>query len=112
MLKPHRRRFIFVIPYYDETELDSLRTCLSEKDQVRYAIIEKEDCEGEQPSLQGFVVFNDSKSLKVAKKILYQSTYVEMAVSKTKNYIKWYTRSNNFEEFGCRRKPYTRKDPN
>lgn len=103
------RRYTFFIPFYDETELDSLRTSLSQKEEVRYAIFEKQECEEEQPSLQGYVVFRQLKSLKAAKNFLHQSTYVEMAVKKTKEYIRSYTQSNNFEEFGYRRKPYTRR---
>lgn len=104
------RRWCFTLNNYDEAELDTLRTSLSKKEEVRYAIFGFEIGEEGTAHLQGYVSFTKNKRLKGAKRLVGDRAHVEMAKgSEEQNYV-YCSKEGKFEEFGSRSKGGVRTD--
>lgn len=74
------RFFSFTLNNYDEAELVSLRTMLSQKNKVRYAIFGREiGKENGTPHLQGYVAFIKQTSLLAVKKVVGLRAHVEVS---------------------------------
>lgn len=100
----------FTLNNYDETELDTLRTSLSNEQKVRYAVFGKEKGEGGTPHLQGFVSLKKLSRLKAAKAVVSDRAHLEICKGSPEQNFKYCTKDGEFEEFGNRKAPGKRND--
>lgn len=82
-----KRLYSWTLNNYDEAELVSLRTSLSQESQVRYAVFGYETGKEQTPHLQGYVAFVKQKSLTAAKKILGLRAHLEVCLGNEKQNI-------------------------
>lgn len=96
------RFFCFTLNNYVEAELVSLRTMLSQKDKVRYAIFGKEiGKENGTPHLQGYVAFIKQTSLSAVKKVVGERAHVEISKGTQEENIAYCSKEDcNPEVFG------------
>lgn len=97
------KSWCFTLNNYDETELVALRTSLSNKDKVRYAVFGKEVGEGGTPHLQGYVSFKTAMRFGGVKQMVSERAHVEACKASEAENFAYCTKSDkNFEEFGAR----------
>lgn len=87
---------------HGETELQALRTKLSQKEEVRYSIFGKEVGESGTPHLQGFMVFIGQKSLTGVKKVVGDRAHVEASKGNEQQNYDCCIKDGDYEEFGSR----------
>ena len=88
------RRYCFVINNYDEAELDSLRTRLSDPTTVRYAIFGLEVGKENTPHVQGYVALKKPLRLKALKAVVSERAHFKVCRGTEAQNIEYCTKDN------------------